>query len=203
MGDIVYPPPSEFPPGVDCELCTPELYGPGTWPSILYAIFYDISPCPYFPEPPNAHPFRLHQSVTGCIYTTTETYAGTKYYSHLLLETAELRLNNEDLPHGGLFYGQAAPCSFEFPDNLLHCPVQGGEGGFGFICETPTPLTSLLCSDYSMLPWGHFTPSSIRPYYTTRSEARKVAMDHTLVRLANKSDHSRIHVYIDDEDLPE
>ncbi|MBA7703903.1 hypothetical protein ES703_112700 [subsurface metagenome] len=119
------------------------------------------------------------------------------------LADGELRLINEDRAYAGLFWGTGEPCSFYFPENLLTCPGQGAEGGSAVICESPTPLTSLLCSDYGLMPWGSFDPKTGKPRRLTRSESQKVAMDHTLVRLANKADHSRIHVYIDDEDLPQ
>lgn len=203
MGDKVYPPPSEFPPGLDCETCTPALYESGKWPSILYATFTGMSPCEFYPDPPNGHPFLLSQKVNPCIFSTLELYGGTNYYCHLLLATGELRLINEDLAYGGLFWGTGEPCSLYFPENLLTCPGQGAEGGSAVVCETPTPLTSLLCSRYGLIPWGSFTRNPGKPRYLTRSESQNVAMDHTLVRLARLSDHSRVYVYIDDEDLPE
>jgi len=203
MGEKVYPPPSEFPPGEDCPACTPALYESGKWPSVLYATFNDMSPCPFKPDPPNGHPFLLYQKVNPCIFYTFEEYGGTTYYCHLLLATGELRLINEDIPFGGLFWGAGEPCPFFFAEYILTCPGQAAESGFAVIQESPTPLTSLLCSDYGLMPWGSFDPKTGQPRRLTRSESQKVAMDHTLVRLANKTDHSRIHIYIDDEDLPE
>lgn len=203
MGDIVYPPPSEFPPGTDCDLCTPALYAPGNWPSILYATFYGMAPCEFYPEPPNGHPFLLYQRVNPCLYSTIELYAGTHYYCHFKLADGELRLINEDLPYGGLFWGTGEPCSFDFPENLLTCPSQGAEGGTGQLSETPTPLASLLCSSYGLMPWGRNKSLREIAALRTRTESQDVAMDHTLIRLANRRDKSRLYVYFDDEDLPQ
>lgn len=202
MGDIIYPPPSEFPPGEDCVTCTPTLYPADGWPSILYAIFTGVTPCAGRPPIPNDHPFMLHQTANPCEYLFQGMYAGYELWILLELQLARLRWNNLDEPPGGIFYGLADQCTLDFPTNLYTCPVEIAESGSARIVETPTPLTSLLCSDYSLMPWGKFEHGSIELVHQTRSESQPVAMDHELVRLANKRDHSCCYFYIDREDLP-
>lgn len=202
MGNPVYPPPSEFPPGKDCYACTPTLYQSGKWPSVLWATFYELARCIGHAHPPNGHHFLLHQSVGGCDYTTTESYAGFTYYVQLKLETASLLLVNEDELYGDIFYAVEDPCTLIFPTNLLFCPLNAAELGGGIIRESPTPLASFLCSSYGLLPWGQFESLKKIVATRTRFESQPVAMDHTLIRLASRRDKSCIHVYIDDEDIP-
>lgn len=203
MGEIIYPPPSEFPPGEDCYACTPALYPSGKWPSILYATFTGITPCPGSPPVPNDHPFLLRQTPNPCEYLHQSVYAAYEFWILFEVTYARLRFNNLDEPPGGIFYGTAAPCTFIFPTNLYTCPVQIAEGGSAIIQETPTPLTSLLSSDYALIPTAYAPATPLSSPHNTRSEQQLVAMDHKLVRLANKRDHSCLYVYIDEEDLPE
>lgn len=203
MGDIVYPPPSEFPPGEDCVTCTPTLYPADAWPSILYAIFTGVTPCAGRPPIPNDHPFMLHQTANPCEYLFHGMYAGYELWILLELQLARLRWNNLDEPPGGIFYGLADQCTLEFPTNLYECPIEIAESGSARIVETPTPLTSLLCSTYGLMPWSFQDRKTNSPTDRTHTEQQHVAVDHHLVRMANRRDHSRIHIYIDDEDLPE
>jgi len=191
MGDIVYPPPDFYPPGIDCYACTPALYESGAWPSVLYATFTGMSPCAGHPHPPNDHHFQIRQTLDGCIFTSYATYAGSDYYVQLNLSTSELYIVRESPIYGAVFFAQEAPCSLIFPTNLNTCPLHAAEGGSAIVTPTPTPLTSYLCGSCHFLPWQN-----------TRSESQQVAMDHELVRLANKADHSCCHFYIDREDIP-
>jgi len=192
MGEKVYPPPDFYPPGPDCYACTPTLYESGTWPSRLYATFTGISPCPLYSDPPNDHVFQLKCGVAGCGYTCRETYAGSTYYVSLNLVISQLYLIREAPIAGSVFYDEQPMCSLIFPSNMLACPPHAAEGGSAIVTATPTPLLSYLCGSCHLTPWN-----------LTLAEQKQVAMDHTLVRLANKQDHTCVYVYIDDEDLPQ
>lgn len=191
MGTKIPPPPTDFPPGEDCGACTPAVYASGHWPKYLYATFFELVACPGFSEPPNGHPFRLVQTFNPCEYQALLTYRGLEYWTLLELTIARLRIWNQDEGGGITFWGVADPCSLFFPTNIASCPANNAEGGSAVIQESYSPLASLLTGDYSMMP-------RVKTLY----EQAHVAMDHTLIRLANAADKSCIYIYIDDEDLP-
>jgi len=202
MGDKVYPPPHEVPRGVDCFACTPGAYHSGQWPSILYATFTGITACPGYPDPPNNHHFKLTQSPAGCDYDCHEKVGPNSWFVSLELSHAnpppqippivsQIYLYCEDPILGTFFLGWEAMCTMIFPLNLLGCLMDAGEGGSAIVQETPTPIRSYLCGQCHLLP-----------HLTTLSERQIVALDHSLVRLANKQGKSCIYVYFDDEDLP-
>lgn len=202
MGDKVYPPPDHFPPGIDCYACTPGTFQSGHWPSVLWATFTGITTCPGYAPVPNNHPFRIYQSPGACTYSGRESYAGSSWYVSLDLThstprsrstaiVSQLYLYCEGPIMGTYFFGTEDMCSLTFPTNLLSCLADAGQGGSALLELTPTPLTSYLCGQCHFLPWQN-----------TRSEHQLVAMDHSVVRLANKADHSRALFYIDREDIP-
>lgn len=192
MGTEIPPPPGDLPPGTDCPTCTPAVYASGHWPKFLYATFVDMVACSGFPPPPNGHPFRLEQTISPCIYEVLVTYQAYLWWIQLELVTARLRLWNQDVPGGVTFWGTADPCSLVFPTNIASCPTNNAEGGSAVIQQSYSPLASLLTGDYSFMP-------RIKTLY----EEQQVAMDHTLIRLARKVDHTCVYFYIDDEDLPQ
>lgn len=192
MGDLIYPPSGTYPIGLDCPACTPALYPSGGWPSVLYAKFSGMIHCWGSPYAPNGHFFELYQTDPPCNFHTHEQYNHEHYYVRLDLSIAQLWLQLPDLWPGDVFFGPAAPCSLSFPTNLCTCPANAARLGSAFVTPSPTPLPSYLCGQCHLLPWQG-----------TRSEEHDVAMDHTLVRLANKADKSCIYVYFDDEDFPE
>lgn len=203
MGDIIYPPPESYPPGNDCGACTPALFESGHWPQLLYVKFTGMSPCTGFATPPNNHWFTLVQTPSPCRYQVLSYFYGYEWWLDLELLIARLRLWNQDQPGGITFWGTADPCSLIFPTNIATCPANNAEGGSALVTAEPTPLTSLLCSSYGLMPWGHYESPAKIAQLRTRTESQEVAVDHTLVRLANRADKSCVYVYIDDEDLPQ
>lgn len=191
MGTKIPPPPGDFPAGEDCPACTPGVFPSGGWPKYLYVTFSGMTACPGFSPAPNGYPFRLEQTFAPCEYQLLHEYQGSEWWIHLELTLSRLRLWNQDEPGGITFWGTADPCSLAFPTNIASCPANNAEGGSAIVQVTYAPLASLLVG-----PYGFMSRS------TTLFEQADVGLDHTLIRLADKTDHSRCYFYVDREDLP-
>jgi len=191
MGTRVPPKPPYYEIGVDCPTCTPSLYKTGEWPRYMYATFYDITPCPGHPAPPNGYTFKIAQQDLVCEWRANLTLSGVTYRIWLDLSDSYLMLHELTPTYRLYFHGESTPCKTYFPTNLSYCPTWSGFGGRAIVRPTPAAIPSILTGHYNFMPWQQ-----------TMFELQKVAVDHTLCRLARKQDHTRCYFYIDDEDLP-
>lgn len=191
MGTPVPPPAGSYPVGIDCPPCTPALYASGAWPLHMYATFHDIIASPGYPPAPNNYTFKLTQGAIACTWGADVTLSGSTWTVMLTLSWSYIWLYRASPPAGYYFYCDLAPCTLYFPFNTNIDPPDAGTGGRAIVRPTPAALPSLLTGPYGFMPWN-----------PTMFEQQSVAMDHELVRLANKSDHSCCYFYIDREDLP-
>lgn len=191
MGTPAPPPPETYPKGSDCSVCTPALYKTGEWPLYMFITFHDIVACPGYEPPPNNYTFKCKQGDILCTWGGTFPLGDITYDVLLDLSYSFLWLYRGTSPAAYYFWASADPCTTYFPINANSCPGDAGHLGRGVVRPTPSHILRVLTGQYHIMPWKG-----------TMAEINSVAMDHRLVRLANKSDHSRIYVYLDYEDLP-
>jgi len=177
--------------GVDCPTCTPALYPTGEWPNALYVTFSGIIPCSGFPDPPNGHHFRLVQTIFPCIFTFNGVLNNVSLSVALLLAPALCWLHRNEPPIGMYFYSSASPCSELYNVNSNTCPPDAGTGGQAFVGTPNLEPSQKVAQTYGFtpLPGGH-------------AEVLPCGMDHAIVGLVNRRDHTRVRILQDLEELP-
>lgn len=177
--------------GVDCPTCTPALFAAGEWPNAVYVTFSGIVPCSGFPDPPNGVHFRLVQTIFPCIFTFNGIHNNASLSVALLLAPALLWLHRNEPPIGMYFYSSAAPCSELYAVNTNTCPPDAGTGGQGLV-GTPAldpPQKVAQTYGFTPLPGG-------------QSVITDVAIDHAVLTLRQRTDHTVIQILFDHEELP-
>lgn len=185
--------PPFIPPGqgVDCPTCTPALFTAGNWPNALYVTFSGITPCSGFPDPPNGVHFRLVQTTFPCIFTFNGIHHSVSYSAALLLAPALCWLHRNDTPIGMYFYSTASPCSELYAANSNTCPPDAGTGGQALVGTPKLDHAQIIAQNYGFTP----LPGGQARY-------RDTGMDHALLTLRQRTDHTSIQILFDHEELP-
>jgi len=186
-------PPPFIPPGqgVDCPTCTPALFPTGEWPNALYVTFSGITACSRFPDPPNGHHFRLVQTTFPCVFTFNGIHNNVSYSASLLLAPALCWLHRNDTPIGMYFYSIAPPCSLLYDSPSGTCPGSAGAGGQALVGTPALDPPQKVAQTYGFTP----LPAG-------QSQIADVAIDHAVLTLRQRSDHTRILMLFDHEALP-
>lgn len=186
--------PDDYGYGDDCLHCWPA----GKTPNYVFIRFWDITPCPGIPAPPNGYCFVCKQDpLKPCRFFGTLDFNGLTWLAQWVSwawpgvdPISEIQLNAQDVLFSASFYEEGIPCQQDYAVNFCTCPGWGGTGGHAHVTVYVDPIIIALTSEY------HFVTTPGVLY-----EFDDCGMDHRWYRLCHKIDHTNIMILLDVEEL--